>query len=307
MGEGRWAGWLQIPGAAREGSTLSQWSSSMPQLHNKSHRLQSSSTVARTHLLLLVDLRTPGWNLLPGNPGAHERLGAKTQTDTSGRLRPAGWPPLAARRGAQPAPPTLEGESATSTASQPPNSLPCPPLRAGMRRAPARGFCRRPRRRSLKASRGPARPLSPLPGTPAQNRPRAPRPPPGGARESQPEPRARSARADTCLHLRGAGENTKRRLSWSGDRDASQSLRCCFRPAPGRPRHPLADGEGWSPIAVGPASRPAAARPRPCLALWVRTALTRLYGGRSRLLPPPCAPGPSGRRLFPDCSLPPLC
>lgn len=81
----------------------------------------------------------------------------------------------------------------------------------------------------------------------------------------RPRPRAPLQRPRGYLAATvGSGKDTLRRRSGSGNRDASHSLRCGFRPAPTRPRRPLADGERRAPIAAGllrPA-RPAAARRR---------------------------------------------
>lgn len=200
---------------------------------------------------------------LPGNAGTHKGRGAKVQKPKALGARGPGGAEGRARAGCV----RSGGRRCHITASAAALS---PSLVPGMRRTPAR----------LPGPVMPAAEAEPTrrsrPSAPPRLAPRSPRPEPHArpsvspaavwdaqAPARAPAPRC-NARADTWLRLWGSGKDTLRRRSGSGNRDASHSLRCGFRPAPTRPRRPLADGERRAPIAAGllrPA-RPAAARRR---------------------------------------------
>lgn len=199
---------------------------------------------------------------LPGNAGTHEGRGAKVQRPRALGARGPGGAEGRARAGCV----RSGGRRCHITASA---AAPSPSLVPGMRRTPARlpGPVMPAAEAELtprsRPSATPARSAEPQAGaarTPVRlARRRVGRPGP------RPRPRAPLQRPRGYLAATvGSGKDTLRRRSGSGNRDASHSLRCGFRPAPTRPRRPLADGERRAPIAAGllrPA-RPAAARRR---------------------------------------------
>lgn len=302
MGGERWAGWLQGPGAAPEGSS--------PALKPKPPCTELLRCPECT--LLASGTREPRMSSVRGAhmPPSRKRgdaRGARSQgAETSGAWGPRtrraeGWPRAGCARSG--------GRRCHITASA---AAPSPSLVPGMRRTPAR----LPGRLIPAAKAEPAR--RPRPSAPPRPAPRSPGPEPRARPSASPAAvwgAQAPARAPAPRRPRGylaapAGPtgSTLRRRSGSGDRDASHSLRCGFRPAPTRPRRPLADGKRRAPIAAGllrPA-HPAAARRRRSVAARVPAALAPPGPGSPWPVQGPCAGRPPGPCFSLGRPVPPL-